>query len=313
MSGLSALLLLAGLLTGARTTRWLEDALYQDEIVYAATTPYQRIVITRWRNDIRLFIDGNIQFSSADEFRYHEALVHPAMSLVPGARRILLLGGGDGLAAREVLKYGTVRRIDLVDLDPVMTGLFSKQPELVALNEGSLLDERLAVHNEDAWKFLERANGAWDVVLIDLPDPNNESLARLYTRSFYRLVFKHLSQRGLMVTQATSPFYATDAFWCIYNTVAATRYGPDGARPHVAAYHVDVPSFGDWGFVMAAKFPIGPERISVKVPTRFLTDEVAKALFVFSPDIAHRPTAVNRLDEPVLLRLYESGFRRYND
>lgn len=107
-----------------------EAHLYADEIVHAETSPYQRIVITRWKDDLRLFLNNNLQFSSRDEYRYHEALVHPGMSTLPGARRVLVLGGGDGLAVREILKYPQVESVTLVDLDPAMTQLFSTAPLL---------------------------------------------------------------------------------------------------------------------------------------------------------------------------------------
>ena len=122
----SAMIMAVGFFSAGWTTSFLEDSLYSDEIIYAKTTPYQRLVVTRWRDDLRLFINGNIQFSSVDEFRYHEALVHPAMSMSPRPVRVLLLGGGDGLGAREVLKYSSVHTIDLVDLDAEVTRIFAE-------------------------------------------------------------------------------------------------------------------------------------------------------------------------------------------
>ncbi len=304
--------LLLGLLSGGRATTWLEDAVYEDEVLWAETTPYQRLVLTRWRDDIRLFIDGNIQFSSADEFRYHEALVHPAMGLLQRPQRVLLLGAGDGMAAREVLKYPQVEQIDLVDLDPAMTRLFATRPMLVELNEGALSDPKVQVHNADAQLFLEQSDRRWDLIVMDLPDPNNESLGKLYTRSFFRLAAKHLTPRGILVTQATSPFYATDAYWCIFNTLAATTLTGELGRLHVVGYHVNVPSFGEWGFAMASPQPLHPEHSALRVPTRFLTPELLPTLFVFAKDIAHRDTPINRLGNQILVKLYESGYRRYN-
>jgi spermidine synthase len=304
--------LVLGLVTAGRTTSLLEDVLYDDEVIYATSTPYQRLVITRWRGDLRLFIDGNIQFSSVDEFRYHEALVHPAMGLVRAPRNVLLLGAGDGLAAREILKHPGVQRVDLVDLDPEMTRIFSSIPLLTKLNAGALSDRRVKIFNEDALKFLERVDRRYDVVIIDLPDPNNESLGKLYTRSFYRLVAKHLAPTGVLVTQATSPFYARDAFWCIANTLAATELSSGGGRLRVLPYRASVPSFGEWGFVLASLAPLSQERITLKVKTRFLTPQVLPGLFVFPKDIGPRKTPINRLDDQVLVRLYERGYGRYN-
>lgn len=307
------LALSAGIAGAGHATRFLEDLIYDDPVLFAKSTPYQRLVLTRWRRDLRLYIDGNLQFSSADEFRYHEALVHPALALAGCPRDVLLLGAGDGLAARELLKHRCVERIDLVDLDPEMTRIFSTLPVLVELNRGALGDRRVRVVNEDAQKFLERSARRYGAILIDLPDPNNEGLGKLYSRSFYRLVAQHLAPGGVMVTQATSPFYATDAFWCIVNTIEATTLARGSSeRLHALPYHANVPSFGEWGFVLAALRPLRPEGIRIAVPTRYLTTALVPTLFVFPADIAHRPTPVNRLDNQVLVRLYEAGFRRYN-
>jgi spermidine synthase len=307
-------LLCVGLVTAGRTTSWLEDQLYDDAVIYAKTTPYQRIVLTRWRDDLRLFLDGNIQFSSVDEFRYHEALVHPAMSLMAQPQQVLLLGAGDGLAAREVLKHRSVRAVHLVDLDPEITRLFARLAPLVQLNRGALSDARVRVINEDAQKYLERTTARYDVVIIDLPDPNNEALGKLYTRSFYRLVVQHLTPQGVLVTQATSPFYATDAFWCIANTIAATQLSTQGGALSVLPYHAQVPSFGEWGFVLAALRPLAATqvRLPAGLALRYLTPEVLAGLFAFPKDIAWRATPTNRLDDLVLLRLYEEGYKRYN-
>jgi spermidine synthase len=306
----AAVALLFGLVTAGRATTLLEDSLYDDPVIYSKSTPYQRLVITRWRNDLRLFIDGNIQFSSVDEFRYHEALVHPAMSLVGCPRRVLVLGGGDGLAAREALKHRCLERLDLVDLDPEMTRIFSRLPVLLELNQKSLLDRRVHIHNQDAQKFLESDRSHYDVVLIDLPDPNSEGIGRLYTRSFYRLVAAHLRPHGVFVTQATSPFYAPRAFWCIVSTIADAEHG--GRRLQVAPYHASVPSFGEWGFVLASARPLQVGKIRLQVPTRYLSQELLPALFVFPADMQRQPAPVNRLDNQVLVRLYDGDYRRFN-
>ena len=307
-------LLTTGLITAGKTTRLLEDLLYDDTIVFAKTTPYQRLIVTRWHRDTRLFINGNIQFSSIDEFRYHEALVHPALGMPPTPpRRILILGGGDGLALREVFKHPNVKHVDLVDLDPEMTRIFRDIPGLAALNKHSLSDPRLQIRNTDAQKFLETSKKRWDIILIDLPDPNNPSLGKLYSKSFYRLAAKHLMPTGVLVTQATSPFYATHAFWCIANTLAATDLTPGGPKLHVLPYRASVPSFGEWGFIMASKMPLDPKHIRLDgVKTRYLTPQLVPTLFVFPKDIAWRKTDVNRLDNQILVKLYEKDYAGSN-
>ena len=142
MNRYAIVLLLAAFVGAGRFVTFLENQLYQDEILLAEDTPYQRLVVTRWRQDVRLYLNGHLQFSSVDEYRYHEALVHPAMCLAERRANILILGGGDGLAAREVLKHEGVERIDLVDIDPAVTGLFRDHPMLSRLNRGSLRHPR---------------------------------------------------------------------------------------------------------------------------------------------------------------------------
>ena len=310
-----ALVLVVGLVVSGLFTSVMEQLLYQDEIIFARQTPYQRLVVTKWHQDVRLFIDGALQFSSADEHRYHEALVHPAMAVSPGAKRVLILGGGDGMAAREVLKYRQIERIDLVDLDREMVELFRDRPLLAALSERALSDPRMTVHIADAGKFLEESADTWDLILIDLPDPNNLSLARLYTTSFYKLVSQHLSTHGIAVTQATSPFYAPEAFWCVVKTWESTPVGPEGDRGlRVYPYHVYVPSFGDWGFVMAARSTVDPKSLSLArgIAMKFLTDELLATLFVFPQDSLSPPgIEANRLDTQIVTTYYRRAWRRF--
>ncbi len=312
VSASAALILL--FLFSSSITSFLEDLLYQDSIVYARSTPYQRIVITRWRDDIRLYLNGNIQFSSVDEARYHECLVIPAMEACARPADVLVLGGGDGLAVREILKYRDVRGVTLVDLDPEMTRLGQTRRELVAINRGALNDHRVWVLNQDAMKFLEQTRSSYDVIIIDLPDPNSPALSKLYSTSFYALCDRRLRPGGVLVTQATSPFYAPEAYWCIYETIKNALSAPThlgGFMP--VPYHVNVPSFGDWGFIMASRKKIDPETLHVTVPTRFLDDRVLRAVFQFGKDT--RPTdkpRINRLDQPVLYDYYQKGWNRFN-
>ncbi len=311
----SGIVLALGFAGSGVFTSFAEDVLYQDSIILSRQTPYQKIVVTRWRSDVRMYIDGGLQFSSVDEHRYHESLVHPAMSALPGAARVLILGGGDGMTAREVLKYSRIQTIDLVDLDAEVVRLFRERPALSGLSDNALSNPRVRVHIQDASKFLEESEEFWDAIFLDLPDPNNLSLARLYTKSFYKLVSQHLNANGIAVTQATSPFYAPEAFWCVAKTWQETRIGPEGSNSfHVYPYHVYVPSFGDWGFVMASKRRIDAHALKLhrNIPLKFLTDEMLPTLFVFPKDNAQIYDVVpNRLDDEILVKYYRRGWRRF--
>ncbi|PIE18835.1 MAG: spermidine synthase [Proteobacteria bacterium] len=307
----------AGLLMSDRLGRLIEEDLYQDPVVYARTTPFQRIVLTRWRGDLRLFLNGSLQFSSRDEYRYHEALVHPAMAVAPRRGRVLVLGGGDGLATREVLKWQDVERVDLVDLDPGVTELAASHPDLVRLNQGAFLDPRVHIANGDALKFLEAARDRWDVILMDLPDPSSPNLARLYARSTFRLALSRLTPDGVLTTQATSPFFAREAFWCIASTLDGLPVGGRGGPPaQVRPYRVTVPSFGLWGFALARARPFDASALTFPVATRWLSPATLEAALVFAPDEAPSEAdraCVNRLDDPVVARAYRRGWSRYGE
>jgi spermidine synthase len=296
------LVLAGGLIAAEQLTAWTEARLYADEIILARSSPYQRIVLTRGGDDIRLFLNGHLQFSSRDEYRYHEALVHPALAAHPAPRRVVVLGGGDGLALREILRYPDVQSVTLVDLDPEMTRLFSSHLLLQRLNGGAFGDPRVRVVNEDAFVWLERQRVLFDVIVIDLPDPHNFSLGKLYSRSFYRALRSRLAPGGVAVIQATSPLFARRSFWCIVETVRSA-----GLEPH--PYHIYIPSFGEWGFVLAVMTPYQPP---LRYPDglKFLTVQGTAALFAFPPDMARVPVEVNRLDNQILVQYYGEEWRR---
>jgi len=292
----------AGVVTADRITAWSEDRLYSDEIILARSTPYQRIVLTRWSDDLRLFLNGHLQFSSRDEYRYHEALVHPALAAHPAPRRVLVLGGGDGLAVREILRYPAVQSVTLVDLDSEVTRLFTDNPLLAGLNGGALRDPRVRIVNADAFVWLTSVRDAFDVVVADFPDPHNFSLGKLYSRSFYRTLRSRLAPGGVTVVQATSPMFARRSFWCIAETMRSAGLV---SRP----YHVYVPSFGEWGFVLAGGEGWTPPR-AYPAGLRFLTVDATPALFAFPPDMAAVPVEVNRLDNQILVQYYGAEWQR---
>ncbi|HYR05132.1 MAG TPA: polyamine aminopropyltransferase, partial [Gallionella sp.] len=294
---LAALVLGAGLIGSDRLTSLAEESMYADRIVYTESTPYQRIVVTRWRDDLRLFLNGNLQFSSRDEYRYHEALIHPALATLPHPARVLVLGGGDGLALREILKYSSVQEVTLVDLDPAMTHLFSHHPLLAQLNRNSFNSPRVHVINTDALVWLEQDAGRYDFIVADFPDPSNYSIGKLYTEAFYRLLDRHLKSDGLAVIQSTSPMYARRSFWTIVATV-------ESAGLQATPYHAMVPSFGEWGYIIASHRPYQPPA-SYQMPLRFLSVASTPALFSFPPDMARLPVEVNRLNNQGLVRVFE--------
>ncbi len=291
-----------GVLFSGNISNYVEGGLYRDRVILSEQTQYQHIVLTRHKDDLRLFIDGNVQFCSLDEYRYHEALVHIPMSQAAKKDKVLILGGGDGMAVRELLKYeGT--QITLVDLDPEMIRICSENKIIAGLNENSLKSDRLKIINDDAYRFLEENEEDYDVIIVDLPDPNNESLNKLYTNVFYRLCQNSLTGDGILAVQSTSPYYATKAFWCIGKTLESEGF-------FVKPYHLQVPAFGDWGFHLASRKELG-DNYDITVETKYLSEDNVDALFSFGKDEIAEDVEINSLSKPVLIEYYSEAVRNW--
>jgi spermidine synthase len=295
---LTLLILLAAMLGAERLTTWAEDRFYGEHIILKESSPYQRIVVTTGNAGVRLFLNGNLQFHSRDEYRYHEALVHPAMAAQGAPKKVLVLGGGDGMAVREVLRYPSVEQVTLVELDPHMTRLFSSLPLLRQLNADALLSPKLNIVNADAFGWLEQSHDSFDVIIIDFPDPSNFALGKLYTASFYQLIDQHLSASGYAVVQTTSPLIARRSFWTVAQTLESVGLA-------ITPYHAHVPSFGEWGFILASRRPWAPPR-ALPPGLRFLSLDGIPALLNFPPDMARLPTEINRLSNQILVHEFEA-------
>jgi spermidine synthase len=291
-----------------RITTWAEDRFYADPVIFTAQSPYQRLVVTGKNDRIRLHLNGNLQFDSRDEYRYHEALVHPAMIAAQSPRQVLILGGGDGMAAREVLKYPSVEQVTLVELDPQMTELFSRHQLLRQLNSQALQSPKVQVVHADAFGWLERNSQLaqprrFDVVIVDFPDPTNFSIGKLYTQTFYQLLQEAVTQSGWAVVQTTSPLLARKSFWTVAHTLEAAGW-------QVTPYHAHVPSFGEWGFILAAHRSYPQQVAPLPAGLKFLTPSVQATLFDFPPDMARLPTQTNRLSNQNLVRTFEAEWGR---
>ena len=287
-----------------------EQRRYKDKIVYEEQSRYQKIVITQWKNDYWLFLNGNQQLSSFDEALYHEPLVHPVMQLNRHPQNVLILGGGDGCAAREVLKYPSVNQVDLVDLDPSMTRLGKEHPVLVDLNAGALSDPRVKIINEDGYNYIEDNTFFYDVIIIDLTDPKTVELGRLYSFEFYRHCYKHLRPNGLIITQAGSPYYAPQAFACIDRSIEAAGFA-------TLPMHNQILTLGEWGWVIGAKslekklLKKAAQSLSFdEIDTQWINHESMALMTSFGKDFYHKTdTAVriNKIHDPVLYKYYLQG------
>ncbi|THV28385.1 polyamine aminopropyltransferase [Glycomyces paridis] len=305
----TAVLLIAAFAYTDRFETNARQALYAAPIVYSEDSVYQQIVMTEsaspfGERDLRLYLNGDLQFSSVDEYRYHEALVHPAMS-GPHAN-VLVLGGGDGLAVREILRYEDVETVTLVDLDGAVTDLAQGFGDLVDLNEGSMNDPKVEVVNEDAFTWLRQQTGTWDTIIVDMPDPDATETAKLYSVEFYGLATDHLNETGRMVVQSGSPYFAPKTFWTIHSTLEASGYEP-------TPYWVSVPSFGDWGFHLVqadGEAPVLSLDTSIG-PFQSLTPELLEAAQVFPPDRDEMDMEPSTLMHPVILDRVESEWKNY--
>ena len=293
--------------------RYGEQVKYRDKIIYSKQTVYQKIVMTKWKDYYWLYINGQEQFSTFDEERYHEPLVHPAMKLSHSISNILIVGGGDGLALREVLKYKDVKRITLVDMDPAMTELAQNHPVLLKINKGSLKNSKVKVVNEDASVFIKNDSNLYGVIIVDLPDPDTFDLMHVYSVNFYRNILKHLIKGGIVVTQATSPFFSKKAFLCIIKTIKKAGFA-------VIPYHNHIPTMGEWGWVIGADAKLINESCFKKkilgknfenMDTRFLNNDAMLSMLYFGKDVFNKEE-LKRIKEnteidPVLYRYYLAG------
>jgi spermidine synthase len=290
-------------------TSLAEDSLFTDNIIYTKTSSYQRIVVTKGKTGYSLFLNGNLQFNSFDEYRYHEALVHPAFAAFgENAKRILVLGGGDGLAVREILKHKTVENVTLVDLDPAMTDISKTVPVLGDLNNHSFDDSRVSIIHADAFVWLDNnETEPFDVAIVDFPDPNNFALGKLYTTRFYNLLKAKLKPNSAVVIQCTSPLMARTSYWCVIKTLESVGFT-------VKPYQTTVPSFGIWGYALAKLQPFEtPKSLPENIELKFLNNDSLATLFNFTAD-TNKPNEeieINRLDNQSLVRYYEAEWRRF--
>lgn len=279
---------------------------YEDQVIYAKNTPYQRLVITKHKSNISLYINGNLQFSSKDEYRYHEALVHPVLSMHPKPEKVLVLGGGDGLAIREILKYSTIKKIDLVDLDPEMTRLFTHHTMLSPLNHDAFKNPKVHIINDDAFIWLKKNDSKYDCIIVDFPDPSGFAVGKLYTNSFYRELQKKMTEASLFVVQSTSPLVAPKSYWCVNNTIQSVGF-------HTIPYHNYVPSFGEWGYIIGTlnENHLATD-IQFDIPTKFINKDIFSTMLAFSPDMeVQEKPEINKLNNQILVRYFEEEWSKY--
>ncbi|MBW2368767.1 MAG: polyamine aminopropyltransferase [Deltaproteobacteria bacterium] len=311
--GLTCLVLIGLAVIAKPVIRYGEQRKYRDKVIHASQTPYQKLVMTQWKQYYWLYINGQEQFSTYDEDKYHEPLVHPAMKASINPENVLILGGGDGLALREVLTHPKVRAVTLVDIDPAMTQLAQTHPVLVSVNRDAMSDNRVTIVNRDAARFLADDDHLYGVIIADLPDPDTVDLMSVYSESFYQQIRRHLIRGGAMVTQAGSPYFTRKAFLCIYKTVRAAGFS-------TLAYHNQIPTMGQWGWVLGTAATDHTDatlraRMMTEtfegLPTRFLNQDAMIGMMHFGKGVFEESVLneikINTEFNPVLHSYYLSG------
>ncbi len=308
---LFAFIIACGAYAAPRIIQYGEQLNYQDKIIYQKQSLYQKIVVTNWKEDYWLYLNDHLQFSSFDEPLYHEVLVHPIMQTLQEPKEILILGGGDGCAARELLKYPNVKQITLVDLDKELTDMFRKEAYLREINKESLLDPKVKVLNQDGFQFLEEDASFYDLIIVDLPDPRTVELSRLYSSAFYTLCYLKLRPKGGMISQSGSPYYTANAFRCIEKTMGSVGFS-------TLPIHNQILTMGEWGWTIGTKEKLSAKEIKNKmkyyyndnIPTQWYQKEsidligsFGKAYFRKSKDSIR----LNTIHDPVLYHYYNEG------
>ncbi len=282
----------------------IQKRLFYDDIVFSKRSRFQEIVLTRNGGEFRLYLDGSLQFSTFDEYRYHEMLVYPALALNKESRKkVLILGGGDGIAVGYILKWKGIKSVTLVELDPEIINLASSNSSFKMINKNSLADRRVKVVTADAYRYLAEKKERYDIIVADFPDPHDETISKLYTVEFFMMVKRSLAPGGVFVTQSTSPLFAREAFWCINGTLKKV-FG------NVLPYHVFIPSFGDWGFNMASEGVLDPGSAGkVSIKTSFFSGETFRNSLHFPDDTKTEAGKINTFNTPVLYTYYLKGWK----
>lgn len=294
---LLALMIVAIYSYGNQWLNQMSNLLYLDKVVYTDKTRFQQVTFTERKmgqsqeSVINFYLNGRLQFSSIDEHIYHSYLTYPALAGSARQDNVLIIGGGDGLALRDILTWQP-KHVTLIDLDDELLDIF-KQPELHLseslakkihlLNNESLTDERVEIIKADAFIAIDELiqdQRNYDVIIVDLPDPSHPDLNKLYSVNFYARLNQLLAGDGLMAIQSTSPYHAKNSFIAIGSTVEAANFN------HVQQYHDNVPTFGEWGWTIASKRGKSPrsrlnELENWQVPHHWLSLSMADSAFEF--------------------------------
>lgn len=286
---------------------------YVDKVVYSQNTPFQTIDVTEWKGQRWYYYNGINNFSTIDEWLYYEPLVHPVIEIAKKAQNILIIGGDNGLAIREALKHKNVEQIKHLILDTALYHLAKSNSLFTTINQHSLDDSRVKSQQQDIFRHLHNEDSVYDVIIVDIPDPVDLELNQYYTQEFYELSYKALSHNGILITQAGSPYFATQAYYCISNTIKASQFS-------VLEMHNQVLTMGEWGWIIGAKnFDSKQLKFEAKsldfddITTTWINNEAMNMMLSFGKiNININDSIVNTIKKPVVHSFYNNGNWNFN-
>ena len=303
---LTIMILLAVLAVQSPLERLINNRIFQGEVILHERSLYQDIVFTQTKaGNINLYLNRKLQFSTLDEHRYHEAIVHVPVSLYGMPEEVLIIGGGDGLALREILKYDSVQQVTMIDLDKQLINMMQEDSRLRDITDGAYSDPRVKLIFGDAFVEVQKLQQSFDMVIIDLPDPYTPALGKMYTKEFYGYIGRVLDEEGIIVTQASSPYLARESFW---NTVGTLESEYDFVTP----YNIFMPTFGTWGFVLASNNPPAPSDVEIPDDLRYFSQVIMNSLLLFDNDMSRISSPINRLTNQINVQLYQDSFKQWD-
>lgn len=280
---------------------------YYDPLVFSKETPYQTIDITSWKGNEWFYYNNINQFSSIDHWLYFEPMAHVASQMVESRKKVLIIGGENGLLAHQLLKYPDLESLDVVPIDIQLYHLATEVGYFTRLNQQFFRDKRVNLLNTSTFDYLASVSDDYDLIFIDVPDPVDIELNQYYTVEFYRLCHEALNKNGILVTQAGSPYFATRAFNIIENSISACGFTS-------LPIHNQILTLGEWGWVLGFKGRSSAEVSFAltnttfdEVPTTWLNKEAVDMMTAFGKPTIKSDTLVNSLKQPIVHEFYTRG------
>ena len=253
--------------TGLWQSEWISSDILEfykvSNIIFKGKTKYQKVTVLETLPYGKcLLLDDKIQSSILDEYFYHETLVHPSLAMHGNAKRVAVIGGGEGATIREVEKWRSVEEIMMVEIDKEVVEICSKY--LGEINDGAFSDARLRLIIDDGRRWLsDQEDNSIDVLIVDVTDPLEGGPSYLlFTREFYELASRKLTRNGVLATQATSPVHNELSYSSIKKTLSSVF-------KYVTSLQAFIKSYSSmWGFLFASNdniLEISPEKINERL------------------------------------------------